>query len=115
MLEINESTGSMFNKPSDGNVFVIAQFEIENVSNNEINVSSILSFEAYCDDYACNFSLGALLEKGNMNQLDGTVAPGKKLNGIIGYEVPADWATLEVHFTPNVYSGKDIVFIANKQ
>ena len=37
----------------------------------------------------------ALLEKGDKNQLDGTVAPGKKMNGVIGYEVPADWKELE--------------------
>ena len=72
----------------------------------------MLSFEAYCDDYACPYSLSALLEKGNKNQLDGTVAAGKKLKGVVGYEVPANWKELEISFTPDVWSGKDIVFIA---
>ena len=59
-------------------------------------------------------SLTALMEKGNKNQLDGTVAAGKKFNGVIGYEVPADWKELEVRFTPDFWSGKEIIFVANK-
>ena len=55
--------------------------------------------------------MGALIEKGNKNQLDGAVAAGKKFNGVIGYEVPTDWKELEVRFTPDFWSGKDIVFI----
>ena len=114
LVNVAESTGSQFNTPTDGNVFVLCEFEIANNSNKEINVSSMMSFEAYCDDYACTFSLSALMEKGNKNQLDGTVAAGKKFNGVIGYEVPADWQELEVRFTPDFWSGKDIVFVANK-
>lgn len=113
LVNVSESTGSDFNKPSDGNVFVICEFEIANNSTAELNVSSMMSFEAYCDGYACNYSLGALMEKENKNQLDGTVAAGKKLNGVIGYEVPADWKELEVHFTPDVISSKEFVFIAS--
>ena len=113
-LGVTESSGSQFNKPTDGNTFVLCEFEIQNDSNNEITVSSMMSFEAYCDDYTCTFSLTALLEKGNKNQLDGTVAAGKKFKGVIGYEVPANWGELEVRFTPNFWNGKDITFIANK-
>jgi len=109
---VTESTGSTYNKPSDGNVYVLCEFNIVNNSDEEIVVSSLMSFEAYCDDYTCSYSLGALMEKGNKNQLDGTVAAGKKLSGVIGYEVPADWKELEITFTPDVWSGKEIVFFA---
>lgn len=112
LVNVSESTGSAYNEPTEGNIFVICEFEIANNSDKEINVSSMISFEAYCDDYACTYSLGALLEKENKNQLDGTVAPGKKFNGVIGYEVPTDWKELEVHFSPDFLSGKDIIFIA---
>lgn len=114
LVNVTESNGSQFNTPTDGNVFVLCEFEIANNSDKEIAVSSMMSFEAYCDDYTCTFSLTALMEKGNKNQLDGTVAAGKKFNGVIGYEVPADWRELEVRFTPDFWSGKDIVFVANK-
>ena len=97
-----------------GNVFVLCEFEICNNSDTEIAVSSMLSFEAYCDDYTCSGSFSALLEKGDKNQLDGTVAAGKKFKGVVGYEVPEDWKELEIRYTPDYWNGNDIVFIANK-
>lgn len=109
---VTESKGSSYNKPNDGSVFVLCEFDIANNSDAEIAISSMMSFDAYCDDYACTYSLGALLEKGNKNQLDGSVAAGKKFNGVVGYEVPADWKELEISFTPDFWSGKDITFIA---
>ena len=112
LVSVTESSGSSYNKPADGNVFVLCEFEIENGSSSEITVSSLASFEAYCDDYTCNLSLTALIEKGNKNQLDGSVAAGKKFNGVVGYEIPADWKELEIHFTPDFWSGKDIIFVA---
>ena len=112
LVDVTESRGSLYNKPTDGNIFVLFEFEIANNSNSEITVSSIMSFEAYCDDYACTYSLGALMEKGNKNQLDGTVAAGKKFNGVIGYEVPSDWYELEVAFTPDFWDGKNVTFVA---
>lgn len=115
LVDVAESTGSELNKPTEGNIFVLCEFEISNDSSEEINISSLLSFNTYCDDYTCVFSLAALIEKGNKNQLDGTVAPGKKFNGVVGYEIPADWKELEIHFTPDFWRGKDITFIATSK
>lgn len=112
LISVTESAGSSFNTPNEGNVFVLCEFEITNNSQEEIAVSSMLSFEAYCDDYACAYSLSAMMEKGNKNQLDGTVAAGKKMNGVIGYEVAESWSEIEVHFVPDFWSGKDIIFTA---
>ena len=52
----------------------------------------------------------SLLEKNDANQLDGTIAAGKKMNGVIGYEVPADWKTIEIHFKDNVWSSNKFKF-----
>ena len=114
LVNVTESNGSSFNTPQDGYVFVLCEFTIENNSTKELTVSSLLSFEAYCDDYATSMSISALMEKGDKEQLDGKVAPGKKFNGIIGYELPTDWKELEIKFTPDVWFGKDITFIAPK-
>lgn len=114
LVRVTESYGSDFNKPTDGNIFVLCEFEIENNSSKDVTVSSMLSFEAYHDDYAANLSLGALMEKGNRNQLDGTVAAGKKFNGVVGYEFPSDWHELEIKFTPDFWRGKDITFVYNR-
>ena len=111
-VSVAESTGSEFNKPEEGNVYILCEFEIVNNSKEDITVSSIMSFEAYCDDYACDYSLGALMEKGNKDQLDGSVAAGKKMKGVIGYEVPTDWAELEIQYTLDMFSNDKIVFVA---
>lgn len=114
LLGYEESSGSEYNTPAEGNVFLLANFEIVNNSDQELNISSMMSFEAYADDYALNYSLNAVLEKADANQLDGTIAPGKKMNGVIGYEVPADWSEMEIHFVDNVWSSNKFIFTITK-
>ena len=89
------------------------EFEIQNNSDSELAVSSALSFEAYADDYAANASLGALMEN-KETQLDGSIASGKKMRGWVGYEVPVEWKTLEIHFTDNVWSSDKFKFEIEK-
>ena len=110
MVNYTESEGSEYNKPSDGNEFVLVEFEIANNSDSEMTVSSMASFEAYADDYALNYSLNAAVDNQDSDQLDGTIAAGKKMNGVIGYEVPKDWKNLEIHFTDNVWSSNKFKF-----
>lgn len=113
LTDYKESTGSEYNKPTDGNVFLMAEFEIANNTEKELAISSALSFEAYADDYALNYSFSALMEKEG-NQLDGTIAAGKKLKGWIGWEVPADYQNVEIHFTDNVWSSDKFIFVIEK-
>lgn len=114
MTDYSESNGSEYNKPSDGNVFLLVDFLIENNTDSELSVSSLVSFEAYADDYALNYSLAAILEKETSNQLDGQIAAGKKMKGTIGYEVPADWKEVEIHYTDNVWSSSKFKFKITK-
>ena len=109
LVDVSEHTGTAYTKPSDGKVFVLCEFEIENNAGKDIAVSSIMCFEAYFDDYSTSMNLSALLNT-DKAQLDGSVAAGKKMNGVIGYEVDSDWSELEIRFTPNFWSGKDIIF-----
>ena len=46
-----------------------------------------------------------------MNQLDGSVAAGKKMKGVIGYELPSDWKELEIHYTSDLWSSSSIIFV----
>lgn len=108
--DVKESQGSQFTAPSDGNVFVLLYFEFANNSSKELAISSIASFNAYQDGYSTNLSFQALLEDSSSQQLDGSIAPGKKMKGFVGYEVPADYSEMEVQVTPDFWSGKDIVF-----
>lgn len=111
-----ESTGSEYVQPTDGNIFLICEFEIENNSSNDISVSSIANFEAYCDDYAVNQSIMGLQapEAADKNQLDGQVAAGKKMNGVIVYEVPADYKSFEINVAVDFWASRDIKFVVSK-
>lgn len=108
-----ESNGSQFNTPDDGNVFLLCEFSIDNQSDKDIAVSSIASFNAYVDDYSKNLSISAIIAT-DKAQLDGAVAAGKKMTGVVGYEVPKDWKEIEIRFTPDFWSGNEITFIVNK-
>jgi hypothetical protein len=109
-----ESEGSEYNKPAEGCVFLLVEFDIQNQSDKEVNISSMISFDGYVDSSSVNVSIAALMEKGDKQQLDGTVASGKVINGVIGYEVPSDWSELEVHFKPDVLSKDNMVFLITK-
>lgn len=112
-VSCEESSGKQFFAPEEGNIFVLCKFLIDNKSTSDIAVSSLLSFEAYVDDFSTTMSLTATTLADDP-QLDGSVAAGKKMSGVIGYEVPKDWEKLEVNFTPSFWSGKDIKFVATK-
>ena len=104
-------------KAGDGQRFIICKFEVENQSNRDISLSTLLSTEAYCDDYSTSISymgVGALYLIGE-NTLDGTVASGKKLSGCAVYEIPKDWKEFEVRVEPDFWSNRDITFIAKNE
>lgn len=113
LVDVYESTGKDFFEPTEGNVFVICEFEIENKTSGDISVSSLLSFEAYFDGYAANIDISAitLSEK---TQLDGTIAAGKKMRGVVGYQAPSDWENVELQFSPSFWSSKKMIFSYNK-
>lgn len=113
LVNVSENNGGNYMTPNEGKVFIVCEFEIENNSDKDIAVSSIMSFEAYIDDYSTTMNLSAMLST-EKTQLDGTVAPGKKMNGVIGYEADADWSNIEIRFTPDFWAGKDIIFSADK-
>lgn len=98
--------------PDDGKYFLILTFSIDNQSDEDISVSSLASFEAYCDDTSINEDLlGQQAPEANgLGQLDGDVAAGKKMNGVISYEVPQDFSTFEVRFTPSFWKNNEAVF-----
>lgn len=113
LVDVSESDGGNYMTPGDGKVFVLCEFRIENNSKNDIAVSSMLSFEAYVDDYATNMNLSATTSS-DKQQLDGSVAAGKKMNGVIGYEVDDGWSSIEVRFTPDFWSGNEFLFVYSK-
>lgn len=110
--EIKESKGKDFFEPEADNIFVGIKFEVENVSEEEQTVSTLLLFDAYCDDIKCEYSLSANCVFDGT--LDGTIAPGKKLVGWYSLEVPADWGNIELNIQSNWLSSNAAKFVFTK-
>ncbi len=114
---ITSQGDDMFVKPDDGKEFVLCVFKIQNNSDEDMTISSIISFEAYLDDVSINQDfLGVQTKEGKKyNSLDGDIASGKRMEGVISYEVPNDWKKLEVKVTPDAWSSKKITFVAKNK
>ena len=108
MLSVKESSGSGYWTPESGNVFVLVEFLIENNSKEELNVSTMLSFEAYVDDFAVDYSFSAILAC--KNALDVTIKSGKKAQGQMGFEVKKGWKTIEIEYETSWLFGETVTF-----
>ncbi len=111
--EIKETDGTGFFVPEDGNVFVGVKFTVENISDEEQTISSLLMFEGYVDDVKCDYSFSAAcaFDEGT---LDGSVAVGKKLVGWYAVEVPRNWSTIELQVQPSLFSNNSAKFVFSK-
>lgn len=112
LVNVRETSGSDYNTAPDGKIFVLAEFLVENDSEEEITISSLLDFDAYIDGFATDIDFSATMEADK--QLDGTCASGKKLQGEIGLEAPTDWKELSISFKLNFLSSDSIEFIYTK-
>ncbi len=116
LVNVTESLGNEFAKPDEGNLFLICEFEIANNSEKDISISSMMNFEAYCNDYSINQDIIGLQapEASGKGQLDGSVAAGKRMNGVIVYQVPSDYTTMEINVAPDFWSSNSIKFVYSK-
>lgn len=111
--KMEESTGAQYFEAPEGKIFVGVHFTVENISDEDMTVSSLLLFDTYLGDVKLDISLQALMsfEEGT---LDGTVAAGKKLSGWYAVEVPSDWSQIELHAKDPAFSGKKAIFEIKK-
>ena len=108
--ELKETEGTDFFTPEEGNVFVGVKFTIENVSEEEQTISSLLLFEAYADDVKCDYSFNAACAFSD-GTLDGSISPGKKLVGWYALEVPENWNSIELGVQANFLSNSSAKFV----
>lgn len=108
--ECKESSGDGLWQPDEGNVFVGVKFTVENTSDTDQTISSLLLFDAYVDGVKCAYSFSANTAFSD-GTLDGTVSPGKKLVGYYGVEVPSDWQELELQVQSSWLSNAKAAFV----
>ena len=109
--DVQYPTGDEYNKPNSGFKFLIVDLTIENTSATAINVSTLLQMsvkDASGQKFDVDFS--ASMASGGSSP-DGEIAPGEKLRGQVGFQVPESATGLVFVFDADVWgSGK--VFIA---
>lgn len=93
-----------FIQPKDGNVYYKMDFEFENISDSEKNVSS-WDFKCYADGYD--------MEQSYMDgmDLDATLSPGKKTKGSVFFEIPKDSKEITLEYETNFWTEDKIIFI----
>lgn len=111
--EIKESSGGEFFGPDAGNVFVGIKFIIENTSEENQSISSLLLFDPYVDDVKCEYSISANIAFGD-GTLDGEIAPGKRMEGWYAVEAPSNWAKIDLDVRSSWLSGSSARFVFNK-
>lgn len=111
--DVRNNYGSGFLTPDSGMTFLVFDIEIENNRDDTITVSSLLCFTAYADDYALELSLSGMTADSG-KQMDGEIAAGKKMRGVVAFNAPEDWQTAEIHFKPSAWSGHEFVFTASR-
>lgn len=110
LSNVVEKTRGTYFSPEEGNVFILCELTIENNTSKELEISSLMCVDFYYDGFAASIDLEAMAEKGSANQLDGSIAAGKKMKGVVGYQIPKDWKEIEVHFKPNVWGSQVFMF-----
>ncbi len=111
--KFEESKGKSVFKPDAGNVYVGVNFEIENISDETQNISSLLLFDAYADDAECKYAIVATTVFGE-GTLDGEVLPGEKLVGWYAMEVPKKWEKISIEFKPEILEEDKVKFVFAK-
>lgn len=109
--EVLYPTGDEFNKPNAGFKFLVVDLTIENLSTTAISVSTLLQMSVKdSSSQKYDVDLMASVASGGSSP-DGEIAPGEKLRGQVGFQVPVDATGLVFVFDADVWgSGK--VFVA---
>lgn len=112
--EVKESHGQGSYSPAAGNVFLLCEVTVENTSDEEMNISSMMSFACTVDGEETDVSIPAMASRGDKQQMDGSIPTGESMTGVLGYEVPEDWKEISIRFKPSLTAYDQAVFYAEK-
>ncbi|MBQ8283488.1 MAG: DUF4352 domain-containing protein [Clostridia bacterium] len=112
--EIKSSYGDTYFPSAEGKIFVGIKFTVENISDEDVTVSSIALFDAYVDGIKCDYSLSAnvAFDEGT---LDGQISSGKKLIGYYAIEVAENWNEIELQIKSSYWSNTKAIFKFNNE
>ena len=93
-----------FMQPKEGNKFIKATFEFENISKDDQTVSSMVDFNCYADGYDME---SRYFDDGD---LSATLSSGKKTQGSVYYEVPVNAQEITIEYKTNYFTQDKIIF-----
>ena len=93
-------------QPNENCEFIEVDLTVENTSNDTLNVRA-LYFTAYADGFIIDSYNWDAYYPASKNILSADLASGKKINGVLCYEVPNDWSELELFVKLSDYFGDD--------
>ncbi len=101
------SKGGDFLKPDEGNIWYIVDATVENESDKPVTISSMMMFKL-SDSEGYNYN--STIADDTKGNLDGELAPGRKMRGELAFEIPENAGGLELIFDADVWgSGQAIV------
>ena len=104
---------NQFVQPDEAYEYVKVEFVLENTSDSDIVVSSVLNCNAYVDGFAVSENLSAGVAAGS-DSFNGTVASGKKLKGCLFYELSNEWNELEIDISIGLSKEDEVKFLFTK-
>ena len=104
-------------KPKRGNAFVSVRFDIENISDEDVVITSLGMFKAYADGYAVEISVtGSTAFTSAYEEIvvDGVLKSGDKKTGWLTVEVPEEWQELSIFVKSSTLSNDYVRFTYDK-
>jgi hypothetical protein len=98
---VKTDDGGQYSALKSGNVYLIADISLNNLSDKEQNTSSIMNWTLQGPD---GQKYSQSIDPNAGASLDGKVAAGSPLKGVIAFEVPASVHSYELHFSPDIVS-----------
>ena len=99
-------SANKYAQPNENCEFIEVDLTVENTSNDTLNVRA-LYFTAYADGFIIDSYNWDAYYPASKNILSADLASGKKINGVLCYEVPNDWSELELFVKLSDYFGDD--------
>ncbi|MHB9940631.1 DUF4352 domain-containing protein [Clostridium sporogenes] len=105
--------GDELSQPQPGNEFIAVDCSVENISNEQQAVSSVMMFKVVDKDgRECEESIGGLTAA-KEGQMDGEIGPGRKITGVYVVEVPKGTTGLELEFNGSLLLGGQVIVKLN--
>ncbi|APH14573.1 hypothetical protein NPD5_3703 [Clostridium sporogenes] len=105
--------GDEISQPQPGNEFIAVDCSVENISNEQQAVSSVMMFKVVDKDgRECEESIGGLTAA-KAGQMDGEIGPGRKITGVYVVEVPKGTTGLELEFNGSLLLGGQVIVKLN--